>query len=324
MRYKVFFITVLTLSVFASFNYYNNKGKVENSIYEYYQIDKSGSMERKGTIGSNKLMLSKNIDIAYNDIEIKNFVMREIEPESLLLGLIDIINEFCAKESCKTYDYLGKDRRSIDHEVYHFSNNIHASVYSKDLVYFTIPDESNRPSKCLDFFTNMVGASSCVGLDERYYYNKYSKLINNLVSGQDVDITYNFDPLYQNFNFIVTFKFGGIPSTIKWFLDFGPTGLFSFVGTNFETELTYNFKNISLKKSLEYYIKNKTGYKLLPKIEMKDVENLDLNEKNEITIKKIGSVVRFYTGQNAKIYLLPFYELYTNKGIYLLLGSEKV
>jgi hypothetical protein len=96
------------------------------------------------------------------------------------------------------------------------------------------------------------------------------------------------------------------------------------VGTNFKTDLANNFTNISLKKSLNYYENNKPGYKLLPELKRGYVNNLDLMEKKETTIKKIGQVIRFYTDFDGKIYLLPYYELTTNNGIYLLLGSEKV
>jgi hypothetical protein len=315
---------VLTIFVFAGFYIYGLKGGEKKSIYEYYEFGSSGFLERKGSIGENKLILNINDNIKYKDLNNNNnFLLSTIDPETLLFYLMNTINEFCKIESCKTYEYIDKGRRS-DLEIYNYSNNLHVSVYNKDLIYFTIPDESNRPSQCLYIVTDSLGGKSCRGLDERYYYNKYSKLIDNLISGHDVDIEYNFDPLFQKFNFIVTFKYGGMPSTIKWFLDFGPDGIFSFVGTNFKTDLANNFTNISLKKSLNYYENNKPGYKLLPELKRGYVNNLDLMEKKETTIKKIGQVIRFYTDFDGKIYLLPYYELTTNNGIYLLLGSEKV
>ena len=326
VKYKKKFVIVLTLCVFAGFYIYSHNGKTENRIYEYYELGNSGfieRLERKGSIGSNKLTLKKDMNIEYKDIDISNFVMNKIEPDNLVFSLIDKINLFCKKELCKTYDYKSKSRIG-DLEIYHYSNNLNASVYNKDLIYFTIPDEDNRPSKCLYTVIDTNGGKSCKGLDERYYYDKYSKLIDKLVAGHDVEIVYKFDRLGQTFNYLVTFKYGGLPSTIKWFLDFGPNGIFSFVGTNYKTDIANNFKNISLKKSLEYYNKNIPGYRLLPEFKRGEMGKLNLNEKKETTIKKIGKVIRFYTDFDGKIYLLPFYELTTTNGIYLLLASEKV
>ena len=323
MKYKVFYIIVLGICVYAGFNIYSHNGKTENRVYEYYELGNSGLIERKGSIGSDKLIIKTNINIEYKDIDISNFVMSKIEPDNFVFSIMDTINEFCKKELCKNYEYLSKGR-SNDLEIYHYSNNLHASVYNRDLIYFTIPDEDNRPSQCIYIVTDEKGLKSCRGLDERYYNDKYSKLIAKLVSGHDVDIEYNFDPLLKKFNYVVTFKYGGMYSTIKWFLDFGPDGIFSFVGTNFKTDLANNFQNISFKKSLEYYNENKPGYRLLPELKKGDMDNLDLNEKKEINIKKIGAAIRFYTDLDGKIYLLPYYELYTNKGLYLLLASEKI
>jgi hypothetical protein len=323
MRKKGFFVTTLALCVFAGLNFYSQYSKAEKPIYEYYEFGDSGFMERKGTIDNDKLILAKNNDIEYKDIKSSNFVMSKMAPESLVFSLIDTINLFCKEESCKTYEYIDKGRSS-DLEIYHYSNNLHASVYNKDLIYFTIPDEDNRPSQCLYIVTDSKGDKSCRGLDERYYYYKYSRLIDNLVSGHDVEIEYKFDPLFQKFNYIVTFKYGGMPSTIKWFLDFGPAGIFSFVGTNYKTDFASNFKNISLNKSLDFYNSSKPGYKLIPELKTKSLGSYDSIDENLITIKKIGQVIRFYTDFDGKIYLLPYYELTTNNGIYLLLGSEKV
>ena len=111
VKYKKKFVIVLTLCVFAGFYIYSHNGKTENRIYEYYELGNSGfieRLERKGSIGSNKLTLKKDMNIEYKDIDISNFVMNKIEPDNLVFSLIDKINLFCKKELCKTYDYKSK------------------------------------------------------------------------------------------------------------------------------------------------------------------------------------------------------------------------
>ena len=173
MRYKGFFLITLVLCVFAGYNFYIDKGYSEKPNYDYYEFGNSGFMERKGSIGSDKIKIhAPNKDIKHMNIGTKNFEISKTESESLVFSLIDKINLFCKQELCKTYDYISKGR-SGDLEIYHYSNNLHASVYNKDLIYFTIPDEANRPSQCLYIVNDTKGGKTCRGLDEVYYNNKY-------------------------------------------------------------------------------------------------------------------------------------------------------
>lgn len=318
-------ITAVVLCSIAGLNLYLDKTFDGVSKYKYFEFGDSGYMERTGSITNNKFILKIRDNYKYQDTKRNNFVMLDSGSETLINNIMGTINEFCKINYCKTYNYLGKERYNGNNvDLYHYSNNLTAVVSTNNLLYFTIPDDSVRPSQCLYLVTNQSGERSCKGLDERLYYKKYSELINKLVNGSEVDIEYMHDPLLQKFSFIVTFKYAGLPSQIKWYLDFGPNGVFSFVGTNFYVEIAKNFKNISLEKSISYYRGNKAGYKLIPELNSDKIYDLEYDKKDLLIIKKIGEVIRLYTDFDGKIYILPHYELYTNKGVYLLLGSEKV
>ena len=314
------------MALVASFLYNipNKIDAINDSNYKYYEFGNTGFMERKGSIIDKKIEIELNKNLTYKKTEARHYLMKDEMPEDLIRNLIDIYSKFCKEEGCKSYEFNKKEinRGNRDVELYHYNDNIVVSVYKKELIYFTIPDESNRPSQCMYIVTNQNGEKSCTGLDDERYNSKYLKLIESLTEGHEVAIEYKFDPVFQRFNYIITFLYNGLPSTIKWFLDFGPEGLFSFVGTNYKTEFAYNFKNISLEKSLNYYQKDKKGFKLLPDIIKNEGEYTYLQTDNLLNIKKIGEVVRFYTDVDGKLYLLPYYNIETDKGSYLLLGSE--
>jgi hypothetical protein len=313
--------------VLVAIFWYNIPSKINvinDPKYKYYEFGNTGFMERKGSINDKKIAIELNKNLNYKKTEARHYLMKEELPENLIRNLIDIYSKFCKEEGCKSYEFKKKEfiRGNRDVELYHYNDNVVVSVYKKELIYFTIPDESNRPSQCMYIVTNQNGDKSCTGLDEERYNSKYLKLIEKLTEGHEVAIEYNFDPIIQRFNYIITFLYNGLPSTIKWFLDFGPEGLFSFVGTNYKTEIAYNFKNLSFEKSLNYYQKDKKGFKLLPDIMKNEGEYTYLKTDDLLNIKKIGEVVRFYTDADGKLYLLPYYNIETDKGAYLLLASE--
>lgn len=327
VRYKLFYISTITLlGLVGIIFFFSQKNSNISSIYKYYEFGPSGYMERKGSVTEKKLIPILKDNMVYKNVVSSNLVMSRVDSNLFISNLMGVMNEFCKKDFCKTYEYLGQEKDNTNNiELYYYTNDLTISVTNKDLLYVTIPADGSRPSQCLYLITDSNGGKSCKGLDESYYNNKYRELIDEMILGHDVTIKYVHDPLLQSFSYIVTFMYGGLPSNIKWYLDFGPEGIFSFVGTNYIVELAENFKNISFEKSFNYYKGNKVGYKLLPEFKIEKINDYDPSaSENIVTIRKVGETIRFYSDPDGRLYILPYYELFTNKGVYLLLGSEKI
>lgn len=227
------------------------------------------------------------------------------------------------KENC--YDelsLLGKNDFSfyIDKKGVNY-NGSNIGKYS-----FGVNYENNRPAKCGENKLS-TNNSDCFNLDIKTLNEDYIKKINSFLSELNFDYKYIIEDRYikysNTFNYNIKFIFENNSLDSSWYFDFGYNGAFSLQGfyiENAEKNIA-KFSFITLEKAIEYYLKNDYLYNLIPDLESGDKSNKIIMNNNNLLITNMEIIYKKNI-YDQKLYILPYYKITTDKGIFFILAVE--
>jgi len=270
--------------------------------------------------GYNKIILDKNIKTRTPD---KLF---EITTPNWDL-FFSLMKKHFHNSNCKVncnddLDLLGKG----DFSNYIDKNNVEYNGSNNGEYSFGVNYEKNRPENC-GGKESSTNNSDCLDLDIKTLNEKYIMQINNFLSELSFNYKYIITDRYlessNTFNYIIQFIIENSNIVSTWHFDFGPNGAFSLQG--FYIENTENniekFNYITLEKSIEYYQKNNYLYNLIPDLESGDKNNMITKNNNNLLITNMEITYKKNI-YDQKLYILPYYKITTDNGIYYILAVE--
>jgi len=190
---------------------------------------------------------------------------------------------------------------------------------------FGVNYEKNRPVNCGG--KELSNNSDCLDLDIKTLNETYIKKINSFLSELNFDYKYKIEDKYINYSntFSYNIKFILENSNIdsSWYFDFGPNGAYSLQGFYIENEEKNiaKFSFITLEKAIEYYLKNDYLYSLIPDLESGDKSNTIIKNNNNLLITNMEITYKKNI-YDQKLYILPYYKIATDKGIFFILAVE--